>query len=239
MIMKAHTKDTQIEVTPEKALSFLREGNYRFLNNLKSNRNLLQQVNETRDGQYPFAAILSCIDSRTSAELIFDQGLGDIFSIRIAGNVINEDILGSMEFSCKVAGSKLVVVLGHSKCGAIKGACDDVQMGNLTTLLNKIQPSVYFEKTIKEDRTSKNSEFVEKVAEIQVKRSVEAIIERSVVLRQMIENKEIGLIGAIYDVETGEAEFLEDTFMFGGIKHFFLDVENSESTEEANAGTAS
>lgn len=237
--MKAHTKDTQIEVTPEKALSFLREGNYRFLNNLKSNRNLLQQVNETRDGQYPFAAILSCIDSRTSAELIFDQGLGDIFSIRIAGNVINEDILGSMEFSCKVAGSKLVVVLGHSKCGAIKGACDDVQMGNLTTLLNKIQPSVYFEKTIKEDRTSKNSEFVEKVAEIQVKRSVEAIIERSVVLRQMIENKEIGLIGAIYDVETGEAEFLEDTFMFGGIKHFFLDVENSESTEEANAGTAS
>src|ERR1044072_7638957 len=134
--MRVHTKETQSTTTPLEALQFLREGNCRFLSNLKSNRNLLQQINETRDGQYPFATILSCIDSRTSAELIFDQGLGDIFSIRIAGNIINEDILGSMEFACKVAGSKLVVVLGHSKCGAIKGACDNVQLGNLSTLLN-------------------------------------------------------------------------------------------------------
>lgn len=236
--MKAHTKDTQTTVTPEKALKFLTEGNYRFLNNLKANRNLLQQVNETRDGQFPFAAILSCIDSRTSAELIFDQGLGDIFSIRIAGNVINEDILGSMEFACKVAGSKLIVVLGHTKCGAIKGACDDVQMGNLTTLLNKVQPSVYLEKSVTEDRTSNNSEFVEKVAEIQVKRSVEAIIERSVILRQMIENGEIGVVGAVYNVETGEAEFLEETLMSGEIKHFYLDVITPKTDGKSSAGTA-
>lgn len=222
--MKANTKETQATTTPEKALQFLREGNYRFLNNLKSNRNLLQQVNETRDGQFPFAVILSCIDSRTSAELIFDQGLGDIFSIRIAGNVVNEDILGSMEFACKVAGSKLIVVLGHSKCGAIKGACDGVQMGNLSTLLNKIQPSVYLEKTVTENRDATNAEFVEKVAKIQVTKSVENIVERSVILRELIENKEVALIGALYDVETGEADFLEDTFMHGEIKHFFLDV---------------
>src|SRR5215204_1978746 len=122
--MRTHTKDTQATTTPQMALQLLREGNYRFVNNLKTNRNLLQQVNETRDGQFPIAAVLTCIDSRTSAELIFDQGLGDIFSIRIAGNVINEDILGSMEFACKLAGSKFIVVLGHKKCGAVKGACD-------------------------------------------------------------------------------------------------------------------
>ena len=144
--MKVHTKETQTTMTPEKALQFLKEGNHRFSNDLKANRNLLQQVNETRDGQFPFAVILSCIDSRVSSELVFDQGLGDVFSIRIAGSVINEDVLGSMEFSCKVAGSKLVVVLGHTKCGAIKGACDGVELGNLSTLLNKIQPAVYFEK---------------------------------------------------------------------------------------------
>ena len=193
----------------------------------------MQQVNETRDGQFPFAAVLSCIDSRTSAELVFDQGLGDIFSIRIAGNVINEDILGSMEFSCKIAGSKLIVVLGHTKCGAIKGACDNVELGNLSTLLNKIQPSVYFEKTVTENRNSKNPEFVEKVAEIQVKKSVETIIERSVILREMIEKKEVGLIGAIYNVETGEADFLEETFMLGEIKHFYLDVNSQTQTNAA------
>ncbi len=222
--MKKHTKDTQATTTPQSALEFLREGNYRFVNNLKSNRNLLQQVNETLDGQFPFAAILSCIDSRTSAELIFDQGLGEIFSIRIAGTVINEDILGSMEFACNIAGSKLVVVLGHTKCGAIRGACDNLQMGNLSTLLNKIQPSVYYERTTTENRNSENAEFVEKVSRIQVKRSVENIIERSVVLREMIEKEQIGLIGAIYDIETGLVEFLEETFMLGGIRHFYLDV---------------
>ncbi len=228
--MKAHTKETQATVTPERALQFLREGNYRFLNNLKSNRNLLQQVNETSEGQFPFATILSCIDSRTSAELVFDQGLGDVFSIRIAGAVVNNDILGSMEFACKAAGSKIVVVLGHTKCGAVKGACDNVQMGNLSTLLNKIQPSIYFERTTKENRNSGNAEFVEKVARIQVKRSVEAIIEQSVVLREMIEKNEIALIGAVYNVQTGEVDFMEETLMLGGIKHFYLDVNPENST---------
>ena len=235
-MMRTHTKDTQQTTTPQDALHFLREGNYRFVNNLKTNRNLLKQVNETRDGQFPFATILSCIDSRTSAELIFDQGLGDIFSIRIAGNVINDDILGSMEFACKIAGSKLIVVLGHTKCGAIIGACDNVQMGNLSTLLNKIQPSVYYERTTAaENRDSGNAEFVEKVSRIQVKRSVESIIEQSVVLRELIEKNEIGLIGALYDVETGQVEFLEETLMFGEIKHFYLDVDGQERSEKVTA----
>ncbi len=222
--MRTHTKETQETTTPQMALEFLREGNHRFVSNLRNNRDLLQQVNETRDGQFPFAAILSCIDSRTSAELIFDQGLGEIFSIRIAGNVINEDILGCMEFACKIAGSKLVVVLGHTKCGAIRGACDNVQMGNLSTLLNKIQPSVYFERTVSANRTAENAEFVERVSRIQVKRSVEEIVERSVILREMIEKGEIGLIGAIYNIETGIVEFLEETLMLGEVKHFYLDV---------------
>jgi len=154
--MKAHSLDTQASITPAKALTFLKEGNLRFINNLKVNRDLLQQANETRDGQWPFAVILSCIDSRTSTELIFDQGLGDIFSIRIAGNVINTDIMGSLEFACKVAGSRLIVVLGHTNCGAIKGACDHVEMGNLTELLSKIQPAVYQE-TKTTDPSRRNS----------------------------------------------------------------------------------
>lgn len=222
--MRTHTKETQASMTPERALAYLEEGNARFRENLQANRDLLRQVNETRDGQWPFATILSCIDSRTSAELIFDQGFGDIFSIRIAGTVINEDILGSMEFSCKVAGSKLLVVLGHTNCGAIKGACDHVQLGNLSTLLNKIEPSVYFERTTTADRHSGNYVFVQKVCEIQVRRSVEAIIERSLVLRQMIENREIALIGAMYSVDTGAVEFFRDTLMCGEIKHFYLDL---------------
>ena len=232
--MRTHNKETQSTTNPEAALKFLREGNYRFTANLKANRNLLQQVNETSDGQFPFATILSCIDSRTSAELIFDQGLGDIFSIRIAGNIVNEDILGSMEFACRVAGSKLIVVLGHSKCGAIKGACDNVQLGNLSTLLNKIQPAVYLERETIENRTSSNADFVENVSHIQVRRSVETIIEQSVVLREMIEKGEIGLIGAIYDVENGVVDFLEDTLMSGEIKHFFLDIKK-ETTNAAQA----
>ncbi|MCD9186522.1 MAG: hypothetical protein LUM44_08815 [Pyrinomonadaceae bacterium] len=236
--MRTHTKETQQTTTPLEALQFLREGNYRFLTNLKANRNLLQQVNETRDGQYPFATILSCIDSRTSAELIFDQGLGDIFSIRIAGNIVNTDILGSMEFACKVAGSKLVVVLGHSKCGAIKGACDQVQLGNLSTLLNKIQPSVYFERRTKENRTSANADFVANVTEIQVKRSIETIVEQSIVLREMIEKEEIALIGAIYDVETGTVDFLEETLMYGEIRHFYLDVK-ADKVENQTTSAAS
>jgi carbonic anhydrase len=211
--MRAHSKETQATVTPQKAFDFLKQGNERFVNNLKFNRNLLQQVNDTRDGQWPFAVVLSCIDSRTSAELVFDQGLGDIFSVRIAGNIANEDILGSMEFACKVAGSKLIVVLGHTKCGAVKGACDHVEMGNLTALLSKLRPAVDDETSTKDDRSSKNGEFVENVASINVKRTVKAIRERSHILHEMIENGEVGICGAMYDVETGAVDFYNDTIV--------------------------
>lgn len=219
--MKAHTKETQEKLTPRKALAFLQEGNERFRKNLKANRNLLEQVNETRNGQWPFATILSCIDSRTSAELIFDQGLGDVFSVRIAGNIVNTDILGSMEFACKVAGSKLIVVLGHTKCGAVKGACDHVEMGNLTELLAKLQPAVYQETETISERSSKNETFVENVAIINVRRSVRNIIERSFILEQMIVNGEIGVVGAMYDIDSGKVEFYDDVM-------FIRDEKNPE-----------
>jgi carbonic anhydrase len=213
--MKAHSSATQASITPIQALDFLKEGNTRFVNNLKANRDLLQQANETRDNQFPFAVILSCIDSRTSAELIFDQGLGDVFSIRIAGNVVNTDIVGSLEFACKIAGSKLIVVLGHTSCGAIKGACDHVEIGNLTELLSKIQPAVYEETLTAEtkNRTSKNSKFVENVADINVKRSVKSIVARSYILEQMIEKGEIAIIGAKHHLDTGKVVFMDDTLI--------------------------
>ena len=205
--MKTLTKEMQAAITPKIALELLMEGNKRFVNNLKVNRNLLQQANETSDGQHPFAVILSCIDSRTSAELIFDQGLGDVFSVRIAGNIINEDILGSMEFGCKVAGAKIIIVLGHTKCGAVKGACDHVEMGNLTSLLSKIRPAVDDETTIKENRNSSNVDFVEKVATINVKRTVKSIMERSPILKEMIEKGELGIAGGTHDITTGQVTF--------------------------------
>lgn len=211
--MKTLTKELQDAIKPANALELLKDGNKRFVNNLKINRNLLQQANETSDGQHPFAVILSCIDSRTSAELIFDQGLGDVFSVRIAGNILNEDILGSMEFGCKVAGSKIIVVLGHTKCGAVKGACDHVEMGNLTALLTKIRPAVDDENTVKENRSSSNSEFVEKVSAINVKRTVKAIMERSPILKEMIESGQIGIVGGSHNITTGEVEFFEDTLV--------------------------
>ncbi len=208
--MKTLTKEMQTAITPLMALELLKDGNKRFVNNLKVNRNLLQQANDTSDGQHPFAVILSCIDSRTSAELIFDQGLGDIFSVRIAGNIINEDILGSMEFGCKVAGSKIIVVLGHTKCGAVKGACDHVEMGNLTSLLSKIRPAVDDELTTAENRNSSNNEFVEKVAVINVKRTFKSILQRSPILKEMIEKGEIGIVGGTHDITTGQVTFFDD-----------------------------
>lgn len=205
--MNTITKEIQVAMTPAKALELLKEGNKRFMNNLKANRNLLQQANETSEGQYPFAVTLSCIDSRTSAELIFDQGLGDIFSVRIAGNIVNEDILGSMEFACKLAGSKIIVVLGHTKCGAVKGACDHAEMGNLTALLSKIRPAVEDETETKENRNSSNPTFVENVSVINVKRTVRAIKERSTILKEMIDNGEIGIVGGVHDITTGEVTY--------------------------------
>ena len=183
----------------------------RFQNNLKANRNLLEQVNDTSDGQFPFATILSCIDSRVSAELVFDQGLGDIFSIRIAGNFVNEDILGSMEFACKLAGTKLIVVLGHTSCGAVKGACDDAKLGNLTGMLAKIKPAVSAVQEPKDHtlRNSKNLEFVDDVAEMNVHLTIENIRKQSEVLREMEENNEILIIGAMYDISNGAVTFFE------------------------------
>ncbi len=209
--MKAHTKETQATMTPDKALQFLKEGNERFQNNLKANRNLLQQVNETAEGQFPFATILSCIDSRVSAELVFDQGLGDIFSIRIAGNFINQDILGSMEFACKLAGTKLLVVLGHTSCGAVKGACDHARMGNLTTLINKIEPAVFAVKEPKDEskRNSSNLEFVDEVAKVNVEMAIENIRNQSVILRDMEKEGSIKIVGAMYDLSTGGVTFYD------------------------------
>ncbi|RAJ13922.1 carbonic anhydrase family protein [Arenibacter echinorum] len=209
--MKAHTRETQATMTPNKALQYLKEGNQRFQGNLKANRNLLEQVNDTSEGQFPFATILSCIDSRVSAELVFDQGLGDIFSIRIAGNFVNEDILGSMEFACKLAGTKLLVVLGHTSCGAIKGACDHARLGNLTALINKIEPAVeaVTEPSDENLRNSKNLEFVDKVAEKNVHLTMGNIRKKSPVLTEMEELGEIKVVGAMYDVSNGEVVFYE------------------------------
>jgi carbonic anhydrase len=202
------SKEIQSQLSPDGALNLLKDGNERFVSNLKLNRNLLDQVNLTSNGQYPFAIILSCIDSRAPAELIFDQGLGDIFSVRIAGNIINEHILGSMEFACKVAGSKYILVVGHTKCGAVKGACDNVKLGNLTSLINKLQPSVAQEKATKENRTSSNAVFVNNVAELNVQNAVQEILDQSPILAEMLKNKEIGISGAMYDVETGRVSFM-------------------------------
>lgn len=207
--MRVHTKKSSELLTPDEALQFLIEGNERFINNIKLNRNLLQQVNETSAGQFPFATILSCIDSRTSAELIFDQGLGDIFSIRIAGNVLNSDILGSMEFACKIAGSKLIVVLGHTNCGAIIGACDDIKLGHLTTLIEKIKPSVERENVTVENRNGKNETFVKNVTIKNVELAVAEIRNRSSILREMESENKIKITGGFYDVETGKVTFLD------------------------------
>ncbi|AEM70230.1 carbonic anhydrase [Allomuricauda ruestringensis DSM 13258] len=208
--MKAHTKETQSSMTPEKAIQFLKEGNQRFQQNLKANRNLLEQVNDTKDGQFPFATILSCIDSRVSAELVFDQGLGDIFSIRIAGNFVNEDILGSMEFACKLAGTKTIVVLGHTACGAVKGACDHARLGNLTALINKIEPAVAAVHEPKDEslRNSKNLEFVDAVSVKNVEMTLENIRNQSNVLKEMEDNGEIAIVGAMYDISDGKVTFL-------------------------------
>jgi len=208
--MKAHTKETQSTMSPEKAIQFLKEGNERFQQNLKANRNLLEQVNDTKDGQFPFATILSCIDSRVSAELVFDQGLGDIFSIRIAGNFVNQDILGSMEFACKLAGTKAIIVLGHTSCGAVKGACDHARLGNLTALINKIEPAVYAVKEPREEskRNSSNLDFVDAVSIKNVEMTLENIRNQSVILKEMEENGEIAIVGAMYDISDGKVTFL-------------------------------
>jgi carbonic anhydrase len=205
--MWTHTRESQEKVTPEQALAYLKEGNLRFINNLKTDRNLLKQVNQTSEGQYPFATILSCIDSRTSAELIFDQGLGDIFSIRIAGNILNEDILGSMEYACGVAKSKIIVVLGHTNCGAVISACNNVEIGHITTLLKKIKPAIESESLTKTNRNGTNVSFVNNVCINNIKHTITQIREQSEIIKNLELNGDIIITGGLYRVETGAVEF--------------------------------
>lgn len=207
--MKAHTKETQNSISPKQAVELLKEGNQRFIADKKASRNLLEQVDDTSTGQYPFATILSCIDSRVSSELIFDQGIGDIFSVRIAGNFVNEDILGSMEFACRLAGTKVIVVLGHTSCGAVKGACDDAKLGNLTTMLAKIKPAVEAvnEPSDQSLRNSKNIDFVNDVAKKNVELTIANIRKQSPVLQDMEDAGEIDIVGAMYDINDGSVTF--------------------------------
>lgn len=207
--MWVHTKESQDKITPSQALGFLKEGNIRFLNNLKLDRNLLKQVNQTSEGQYPFATILSCIDSRTSAELIFDQGLGDIFSIRIAGNILNDDILGSMEYACGIANSKIIVVLGHTRCGAVISACNNIRAGYLTGLLSKIKPAIDKEVTTRVDRTGQNHSFVTNVSIINVRLIINQIREKSVILYKLEKEDRILIVGGLYDIDSGKVTFYD------------------------------
>ena len=207
--MRKYTKETLDRLTPALALDILKEGNERFVNNIKTHRNLLQQVNETSSGQFPFAAILSCIDSRTSAELIFDQGLGDILSIRIGGNILNEDILGSMELACKIAGSKLIVVLGHTKCGAIEGACNNIEFGHITALLSKIKPAIEKETQTTTNRDGNNKQFIQNVTENNVFITVAKIREQSSILNDMELSGQIKIVGGLHDIDTGQVRFYE------------------------------
>jgi len=207
--MKSHTKDTQALMTPQTSLTALKEGNERFINGNQVTRNLNAQVEDTSSGQYPFATVLHCIDSRVSAEHIFDQGIGDLFSIRIAGNFVNEDILGSMEFACKLAGTKVLVVLGHTACGAVKGACDHARMGNLTALINKLEPAVdaVSSPANESERTSANIDFVNAVAAENVEMTMADIREKSPILKEMEANGEIQIVGGMYDIATGKVSF--------------------------------
>jgi carbonic anhydrase len=203
------TKETQAAMTPDSALAELKAGNTRFVAGQPAQRDYHADVKATASGQYPFAVVLSCLDSRVPIEIVLDQGIGDIFSARVAGNVLDDDILGSMEFGCKASGAKLIAVIGHTNCGAIKGAVDGVEMGKLTSLLTKIKPAIGKVTASVSPRTSKNLEFVDKVSEANVRQVMQEIRERSPILRQMLDQHQIGLVGGIYDLSTGEVHFFE------------------------------
>lgn len=207
--MWVHSKSSQAALSPDQAIEFLKKGNERFVQNLRMQRDLLRQVNATSEGQYPFAVILSCMDARTSAELIFDQGLGDVFSIRIAGNVVNDDILGSLEYACQIAGSKVVVVMGHTHCAAIRQACINRSFEHFTPLLLKIRPSVEHVSRQMPELAPKALDpiFTDAVARQHVQRSLKEIRRQSSILRHMEQLQQIRLVGAMYSVETGVVDF--------------------------------
>ena len=205
--MYRHPLEDRDKLTPRQALDILIEGNQRFKNNVQREHDMLSVRDVIKEKQHPFASVLGCSDSRTTVELIFDQNLGDIFSVRLAGNIASNKAIGSLEFSCKYLGSKLVVVMGHSNCGAIKAACDHYKGGNLGEIIELIDPAVHLEKTITDQRDSSNNAFVEKVCFHNVEVQMDRILKRSPLLTDMIEKKEIGLVGAVYNLVTGEVEF--------------------------------
>lgn len=202
------TRESQAAITPQQALQMLKDGNARFVAGKMRQRELLEQVAATGEGQFPFAVILGCIDSRAPNEWIFDQGVGDIFNARIAGNFVNDDLLGSLEFACAAAGARLVLVIGHTECGAVKGACDDIILGNLTHMLANIRPAVAAVTGFEADRTSSNAAFVQAVADKNVVLTMARIRERSTILRDMESKGDIMIAGAMYDVRTGNVTFM-------------------------------
>jgi carbonic anhydrase len=201
------------KMSPQEALDILIEGNHRFANNLTANKDLLNLVELTKNKQHPFASFLSCSDSRAPVELLFDQALGDIFSVRLAGNIASDKCIGSLEFSSKYLGSKLIVVMGHSSCGAVKAACDDFKDGHIGEIINMIKPAIRHEKTVLDDRSSKNEAFVEKICELNVRYQIDQIIRTSDIIQDMITAKQIGVVGGVYDLNLGTVRFLPDTFM--------------------------
>ena len=209
LVFKVLTAEEQAALTPDKILEALKEGNIRFMNNNITARDHSAQVRNSTMGQYPKAVILSCLDSRVPVEDVFDRGIGDIFVGRVAGNFVNEDLLGSMEFGCKVAGAKLILVLGHEHCGAVKAAIDDVELGNITAMLTKIKPAVGLVSDFEGEKTSKNDAFVHEVCESNVKNTMNQIRINSPILKEMEDKGEIKIVGAIYDLDDGEVEFLK------------------------------
>ena len=207
------TAETQAALTPMEVIQLLKDGNQRFLNDEAVERNYMEQVAQTAGGQFPMAAILGCIDSRVPHEIVFDKGVGDVFSARVAGNFVNTDILGSLEFATAAAGSKVIVVLGHTECGAVKGACDGVELGNLTATLSNIAPAIYAVDDIEGPRTSANKDYVQAVAHENVEQTVRNMVDRSPVMRQLVEDGKLIVIGAMHDVATGEVMFMDDTML--------------------------
>lgn len=213
--MYKHPLIDRDNMSPREAMEILIEGNQRFLNNYQSDRDFQSLVQIVKDKQHPFAAILSCSDSRAPTELLFDQALGDIFSVRLAGSIASDKAIGSLEFSTKYLGSKLIVVMGHTGCGAVKAACDDFKDGHIGEIINFIKPSIRYEKTVtkKEDRCSKNPDFVEKINILNVRHQIDTIIRQSDIVDDMLENKQIAIVGAVYDLAIGKVNFLEDTYV--------------------------
>ena len=211
--MYKHPLLNREKMSPQEALDILIEGNHRFTNNLSVSKDLLNLVMLTKDRQHPFTSVLSCSDSRAPVEMLFDQALGDVFSVRLAGNIASDKVIGSLEFSSKYLGSKLIVVLGHTDCGAVKAACDNFREGHIGEIINLIRPAVRMEKTTIENRDSTNAVFLDKVCALNVRVQINEIIHSSDIIQDMLAAKQIGMVGGVYDLATGEVSFLPDTLM--------------------------